>query len=233
VEWLTVTLAMYRKAFHQAAQLVLKNWLVLGTVFVYMVTLNVGAIVAGLLPIVGGFLYTLVLAACVGSFLSLVEMMVRTSRVTFDDFKRSFGAYLWDVVGVSFLLWLFSQLAVPALLSLPQGTVIVLCAYLAIFVFGNAVPELIYVGHFSSMALLQESYGFVLENWIEWFPANLIAATLVFAIWSVPVDGIFAWIQTAVIALLIYFVMVMRGLLFRELHGSSRRSRAFRHRMGS
>ncbi|HVN87868.1 MAG TPA: hypothetical protein VMW17_23765 [Candidatus Binatia bacterium] len=231
MEWLTVTWALYRKSFTRAAELTLKNWPVLGTVFVYSMVLTGAAIFAGALGLVGGFLYSLVAAACIGSFLYLVEMLVRTSRVSLDDFKRSFGAYLWDVVGVAFIFWIFSSLAVPVLLTVPQGHVIVLCAYLAVFVFCNAVPELIYLSHATSLGLLQESYAFVTENWIEWFPANVIAAIVVGFVNGLPFEGLLEWAQRAVVALLIYFVMVMRGLLFRELHGTSRRGRAFRHRM--
>lgn len=232
MEWLTVTLTIYRKALQRAAELTLRNWPVAATVFVYSITMSVAAVFAALLGFLGGFVLSLVWAACVGSFLYLVEMMVRTSRVTLEDFKRSVGMYLWDVIGVAFLFWVFSSLAVPALLTLPNGPVIVLCAYLAIFVFCNAVPELIYLGHFASVALVQESYRFVTENWIEWFPANLAATALVYAVLQLPFEGLLSWVQTALVALLIYFVMVLRGLLFLELHGSSRRGRAFRHRMG-
>jgi hypothetical protein len=233
VEWLTVTLAIYRRAFSRAAELTLKNWPVLATLFVYSVVMTASSILASMLGLLGGFLLSLVWAACAGSFLYLVEMMVRTNRVTLEDFRRSLGAYLWDVIGVAFLFWIFSMLAVPALRSLPQGHVVVLCVNLAIFVFFNAVPELIYLGHFSSVALLRESYVFVTENWIEWFPANIVAATIVYLVAGLPMQGMLEWVQTAAIALLVYFVMVMRGLLFIELRGTSRRGRAFKHRMGS
>ena len=228
-----MTLSLYRKAFSRAGELTLKNWPVLITVFVYAATLNVAAIVAGMLGLIGGFLYSLVFAACIGSFLYIVEMMVRTSRVSLDDFKRSFGAYLWDVIGVVFLFWLFSNLAIPALMTLPQGHVIILCAYVAVLVLCNAVPELIYLGHFSALALVRASYDFVVENWVEWFPANILAGLIVAVVNGLPLEGVLEWLQIGATALLIYFVMVMRGLLFIELHGTSRRSRAFRHRMGS
>ncbi len=233
MEWITVTLAMYGKAFARAAELTLKNWAVLVTVFVYSAIMAVAGIFAAMLGLIGGFLISLVWAACVGSFLYLVEMMVRTSRVSFDDFRRSFGAYLWDVIGVAFIFWIFFTFATPVLASLPQGHVILLCANLAIFVLFNAVPELIYLGHFSSLALLQESYNFIVENWIEWFPANVIAAVIIYFVDTLPLGGSMAWVQTGITALLIYFTMVMRGLLFLELHGTSRRGRAFRHRLGS
>jgi hypothetical protein len=231
VEWALITLRIYRKVFSRAGVLALKNWPVLGTLFVYWVIMAVSRPVAVRLGILGGFLLSLVRAACIGSFLYLVEMMVRTAKVTIDDFRRSFGVYLWDVVGIMFVYWMFSTLAVPVIAQFPQGLLILLCVDLAVFVVFNAVPELIYMGHYSSLAVLSESYGFIATNWIEWFPANLAAAAVILAIDSVELDGIAVYVQWAVLALVIYFTMVMRGLLFIELHGSTHRSRVFKYRM--
>ncbi len=231
MEWFVITLKMYRKVFARAATLAAKNWPVLGSVFAYSAIMSLTTGFAVLLGMLGGFLLSLVWAACVGSFLYLVEMIVRTSKVTLEDFRRSFGTYLWDVVGITFVFWIFFTIATPAIAQLPQGFLILLCVRLAGFVLFNAVPELIYLGHYSSLALLQESYAFIGANWIEWFPANLAAAAILYAIASMPLDGVAAYVQTAVLGLLIYFTMVMRGLLFIELQGSTQRSRAFKYRM--
>jgi len=163
--------------------------------------------------------------------LYLVEMIVRTSKVTLEDFRRSFGMYVWDVVAITFVFWVFFRLATPAIARLPQGFLILLFAQIAVFVVFNAVPELIYLGHYASLALLSESYAFITANWIEWFPANLVAAGVLYGVASVPVSGVAAYLQTGVLGLLVYFTMVMRGLLFIELHGSTQRSRAFKYRM--
>jgi hypothetical protein len=233
VEWFLVTLSIYRRVFARAAALAVKNWPVLGSVFVYSALMGATAWAAVLFGFIGGFLLSLVSAACTASFLYLVEMIVRTSRVTLDDFRRSFGVYLWDVVGISFLSWVFFTLATPALTQLPQGGVILLFVWIAVFVLFNAVPELIYLGHYSAVALLAESYGFIAANWIEWFPANIAAAALLYAVWSVQVEGPVAYLQLALLGLLFYFVMVMRGLLFIELQGTTHRGRAFKYRMGN
>jgi hypothetical protein len=37
-------------------------------------------------------------------------------------------------------------------------------------------------------------------------------------------------LKWALVALFVYFMMVLRGLLFEELSGSTRRGRAFRYR---
>jgi len=233
MEWLWVTGSMYQRAFLRAGELATRNGWVLLTTFAYAVIMSFATFLAPLLGIAGGFLLSLVWAACVGSFLYLVEMMVRTSRVTMQDFRSSFGAYLWDVVGVSFVLWVFWMLAMPALQQMPQGYAIVQCIRLAGFVLFNAVPELIYLGRCTSVQLFSESLSFIGANWIEWFPANLLAGAVIVAVWSVPLPAPFSYLLLALISLLVYFTMIMRGLLFLELHGSSRRGRAFKYRSGA
>jgi len=231
VTWLTITLALYRRALRRAAELTLRNWPVLGSLFVYAAVMSAATVFAAALGIVGGFLLSLVWAACVGSFLSLVEMIVRSGRVTLDDFRRSAGVYLWDVVGVTFVLWIAFQLLTPALATIPQGRMLLLGLMLIVLVFFNAVPELIYLGRCSSLELLGESYAFIGENWIEWFPLTVVLGALVLALDALPVAPLLEWPKLAAVALLVYYTMVVRGLLFIELHGSTRRSRAFRHRM--
>jgi len=232
VSWLTVTLALYARTLRRAAELTLRNWPVLGSLFIYGVAMSAGSVFAAALGILGGFLMSLVWAACVGSFLYLVENIVRNGRVTIDDFRRSAGVYLWDVVGVTFVVWIAFRVLAPALGTMPQGPMLLLGLYLIVLVFFNAVPELIYLGRCSSLELLGESYAFIGENWIEWFPVTVALGAVVLALEALPVSPLLQWPKLAAIALLVYYTMVVRGLLFLELHGSTRRSRAFRHRMG-
>lgn len=233
MDWLSATVAIYRSAFTRAAEVTLKNWPVLGSVFVYLAILIVGAPFAAALGVLGGMLMSLASAACVASFLYLVEMMVRTSRVSMRDFQTSFGVYLWPVIGVSFAFWLFRQLALPVLAQAAGGGAIVLAAYLVILVLFNAVPELIYIGHHSTLELLSESYEFVTENWIEWFPANLLLGLPVVLVIGLPGSGFAGIVKIASLALFVYYAMVVRGFLFLDLSGTSRRSRIFRHKARS
>jgi hypothetical protein len=233
LESLVVTLDMYRRAFARGAVLAVKNWPVFGTVFAYDWILWVAGEVAASLGLVGGFLMSLVLAACLGSFLYLVEMMVRSGRVTWEDFGRSFTAYIWDFVGVLFAFWVLSQIATLTVSQLPQGPVVMLCLMLVALVLFNAVPELIYLGHYNLAGLLAASYQFIASNWIEWFPPNLLLLAGVLALRTYPVASSAEMVAERVAtSLFFYFAMVVRGLLFIELDGSTRRSRIFRHKMG-
>lgn len=233
MEWLSVNLSMYRDAFVRAASLATKNWPVMLTVFAYSAIRWVGFLFAAPLGMAGGIVLSLVDAACFGSFLYLVEMMVRTTKVTFDDFRRSFFVYLSDVLGVMFVLWIGSMVLAPVLQQSSQGFALWIFALIAISVLFNAVPELIYLGHHSSLALLAESYQFIANNWIEWFPANIAAAALLYGIWMIPTDGAMTIAQIALANLVTYFIMVMRGLLFLELSTTSYRARVFKYRARS
>jgi hypothetical protein len=116
---------------------------------------------------------------------------------------------------------------------MPQGHVVVLCIELLILVLFNAVPELIYLGHYPLLQLLSRSYQFVANNWIEWFPPNVLLLAAFGALWVYGAESLAGRAaQTAATALFLYFAMVVRGLLFIELDGSTRRSRIFRHKMG-
>lgn len=233
LESLVVTVDLYQRAFARAAVLSLRNWPVLLSVFVYAAIYMVGIYFAVFLGMVGGFVLQLLQAACISSLLYLVENIIRTNKVTWEDFRNSFGPYLGDVIGVLFVSWLFFNFAAPALAEVPQGPVIVLSITLVGFILFNAVPELIYLGHYPLLALFARSYQFVAANWIEWFPPNLLLAAGFYALLSFdPASRVAFAVQVAALALYAYFAMVTRGFLFIELDGTTRRARIFRHKMG-
>jgi len=231
LESLTITLIIYRNAFVRGAQLAVRNWPVFLTVFAYSGILFVAMMFAGMLGLVGGLLYSLISAACMGSFLYLVEQIVRASRVTLQDFQRSFTVYMWDVVGISFALWIFWMVVTPIVANAPSGEVMLLCINIALFIFLNAVFELIYFGHYSALGTIEESYRFIGDNWIEWFPANIALAAIFLGLWMLPADSLaLEVVRLGVVSLFVYFAFVVRGLIFAELFHSNRRGRAFRYR---
>lgn len=234
LESLAATFDIYRRSFARGAALAVRNWQVLLSVFVYAGILFVGGYLAMFVGLLGGFLMSLLISACASSFLYLVEMIVRTNRASWEDFTRSFGVYLWDVVGVTFALWLFWFVLTPILQQVPQGHVAVIAIRLVLLVLLNAVPELIYLGHSGLLDLLARSYQFIANNWIEWFPPNLLLMAGLYGLWTAPFgrELPIQIAQVAVSALFLYFAMVVRGFLFIELDGSTRRARLFRHKMG-
>jgi len=228
--WLATTLKLYGSVTRRAAKIALLNWPVLLSLFAYFAVMGAAMPVAFMLGVLGGFLLGFVWAACIASFLYLVERLVRQGRVSWDDFPRSFAPYFSDVIGVLFVLWILRTVLSLALMTNPQALLISAIVELFVFVFFNAVPELVYLGHHSALELLSESYRFISDNWIEWFPPTLIAGVVLYLLLSLPGEGPAALGRRALAALFVYFTMVLRGLLFEDLEGSTRRSRAFRYR---
>ena len=222
--WVRDTAALYARVFRRAGVLALRNWPVGLVVIVYAGILWAVRLLAAPLGIVGGLLLYLTSVACFSSWLSLVEQVMRVGRVRVQDLPAGFTAYFGDLLTVGFLFWGLQLIASFVLAPFPFLQIIFV---LAVFVFLNAVPELVYLGRHAPAELLMESYRFIGENWIEWFPASIVLLALVVAVLALVPTGIVA---DALVGILLYFGMIVRGLLFLELATSGRRAREFRRR---
>src|SRR6266850_2062053 len=222
--WLVDTAALYARVFRRAAVLALRNWAVGLVVMVYAALLWAVRLVAAPLGLVGGLLLYLATVACFSSWLSLVDQVMRVGRVRLRDVPAGFVAFFGDLLTVGFLFWGLQLIASLVLAPFPLLQIIFV---LAAFVFLNAVPELVYLGRHAPAELLMASYRFIGENWIEWFPANIAFLAAVVAVLAVLPSGILA---DALVGFILYFGMIVRGLLFLELASSGRRAREFRRR---
>ena len=226
--WLRDTGELYARVFRRGAVLALRNWPVGLAVVGYGVLLLFTRILTAPLGFVGGFITYLVIVACASSLLSLVAEVIRSGRVRVGDVAAGFATYLGDLLTVFFLLWLLSLTAQVFLAPFPFLLIVFGLATIAFF---NAVPELLYLGRRAAGELLVESYRFIGENWIEWFPANLLLGMCLYATSYVPA-GPYGLVNGLVTGVTFYFAMIVRGLLFQELATSSRRARAFRRAAG-
>jgi hypothetical protein len=224
--WLGDTVRMYGRAFRRGAVLAVRNWPVGLVVVLYGALLGVVRAIAAPLGIAGGFLLYLATVACISSWLSLVAEVIRSGRVRFRDLPSGFAAYLNDLLTAGFILW---GLFFIAQLVLAPFTFLYIVFLLATVVFLNALPELIYLGRHAPGQILVESYRFIGENWIEWFPANFLLGVCIAAARLLP-DGPYDMIVEPATGIVLYFAMIVRGLLFLELASSSRRAREFRRR---
>jgi hypothetical protein len=224
--WLRDTGELYARVFRRGAVLALRNWPVGLAVVGYGVLLLFTRILTAPLGFVGGFITYLVVVACASSLLSLVAEVIRSGRVRVGDVAAGFATYLGDLLTVFFLLWLLSLTAQVFLAPFPFLLIVFGLATIAFF---NAVPELLYIGRRAAAELLVESYRFIGENWIEWFPANVALLALVLGAFALP-PGPYGIVVVAAVGIVSYFAMLVRGLLFQELASSSRRAREFRRR---
>ena len=252
--------SLYRQVTAEAARRAFVSWPILLVLPVYPVILYVTLLLTGSLGIIGSLIASIVLAACWSSYLELISQAVTSARfrLDWDDFKRTSGARLWDVISVLFAFWLID--IVSGLLTQgPRGPAISAIIGLAIAFFFNAVPELLYQGNSRSFALLGDSARFVTEHPVVWLLPNVLIALLALAasggigyyvanptallvafgsMFSSPMGAVAALLRMPLwllpVALIVaHAMMVFRGVLFRELSrgAGNPRLQAFRARM--
>ena len=250
---------LYADVAKTALQRAARSWLaalsipVYALIFVGFVRLA-GPILAPL-GMLGGMVIGLVGAACFGGYLSLLAQAVAGTPIRVSDMKNGMRA-LWDVTSVFFVIWMIDiVVGLVARGAGSHGTAVLGVVSLAMAIFFNLIPELICHSRNRSVALLQESAEFVMENPFAWFAPNLVFAALVlwltgalsftslgetltmlsalatrFGVLSL-ISGAPLWMAPILIAL-VHYIMVFRGLLYLELSSGSARMRAFRRRMG-
>jgi hypothetical protein len=237
---LQVTLWIYGVALKRAWECVRKNLVVSFAPLVYSLLLSAAAIIALPLGILGGLVVGLVAQACISSGLFLVKNMIDSGKADVNDFARGFKVYIWEVITISFMLWIPLKIAAMAFATVPNGGLIYFCIQITLFVLLNPVPEFIYRSRATGPELLSASYNFIVENWVEWLTPNIVLAVigyvllreLEFALFGLP-EFIELFVHSFALGLFLTYVMTFRGFLFIELYGSSRRSRIYRYKAHS
>lgn len=231
-----VTLWLYATALQRSWHVLHKNWVVSVAPAVYGIILSVCATLVAPLGMIGAFIYPLVSAACASSGLFLIKNMLDSGKTDLNDFLNGFTVYIWDVITISFILWIPMQLAAMGLASLPNGWLLFMLLRLGLFVLLNAVPELIYQGRTSGLDLIGASYNFIVENWLEWLAPNLFLALVGYFVVNLLESLIFAlpaYVELFILAfcmgLGLAYIMTFRGFLFSQLYGTTRRSRLYRY----
>jgi len=251
-------LLLFRDVSVLAARRAVRAWHVVLAFFIYAAALLAAGLVLAPFGMIGGLVLGLVVAACWSSYLELISQAVAGSkiRLSWGEFRRTFGVRLWDVVSVMFAFWVISLLMGPALRG-PQGERVAAVFGLAVAFFFNAVPELLYQGESRSFALLIASGRFMIANPLVWLLPNIVFASmlllptgrlavnhpaellLVFGnTFSSPL-GLFTMVTAwpvwtwPPILFGLHYVMVFRGLLFERLSSGAgnARQRAFRAKM--
>ena len=230
------TLWIYAAALRRSFRCVAENWVISFAPLAYGVGLSLVGFVVTPLGFVGGLILGLVTQACLSSGLHLLENMVKIGVANLNDFIKGFRVYFWELLLISFILWIPMRVAAVGLASVPNGALIYMLIKIALYVLLNPLPECIYQTRSSGIQLLGASYNFIVENWIEWFLPNILmtmAGFFLFRVLEVLTFGLPVFLQLFAIAfgfgLCLTYFMVFRGFLFAELNGTTRRSRVFRY----
>ena len=252
------TLKLYLKALRGAFKsLLLSWWLPLAHLLAAVLIAFPLGLVVSLLGIVGSFAAGLALAFAVAAYLASIRAVVgkESQRGVFQSAQQLF----FPVIHVLFMFFIL-ELLLGFILVGPNSHWIRACIGLAITVFGNVIPELIYIRGSNGSEIFTDSFEFIVENWVEWilpaipFVLLLIAFTspaiglrlLIETFQQHPLEMIESlvftfgslmsvpslWVYLIVAMYLFYFVVLFRANLFEELLYSSRRKRVYAERTG-
>ncbi|MGB0908810.1 MAG: hypothetical protein ACPGYT_00470 [Nitrospirales bacterium] len=178
-EFIQATIQLYRQVIQATLRSFVQGWIMVMVVVGFTAVLVLITMLASPLGMLGGFIGGAANAFVIGATLYLVEQVVLGSRnIRWSDVPQSAGQYFWDVISIGFLVWFPVLILQMALQANPYRPVLLSAIFFLAFVILNPVPEVIYQGRKNSaMEVVQESYEFVLENWIEWFlPISLFLA---------------------------------------------------------
>jgi hypothetical protein len=231
---------IYKTCLIRTVELVRNNLGIIFAPIAYGVLLSAAAMLLAPLGMIGGIIMGVVLAACASSGLYLIENVVRMGKASLQDFARGFSVYIWDILTIAFIFWIPMRLLAQFAFTTPNGPLLYLGVQILLYVIFNAVPELIYQGRVSGLALLSASYQFIVENWIEWLLPNLVVGAVAYMLRSLvyqlvaPMPFFLQYfLVEAAFGLFLTFLMIFRGLLFAELHRTTRRSRVYRYKARS
>jgi hypothetical protein len=231
---------MYAVALKRSLDCVSKNWVVSLSPIAYGIVLAIIASIVAPLGLIGGLLFSLASQACVSSGLFLVKNLVDSNKADFNDFLNGFTVYLWELLGIAFILWIPLRVLASGLANVPNGELIYFLIKLVLYILLNPVPEFIYQTRTSGLELISASYNFIVENWLEWLIPNILlfAAGYVLLRAIEPLlfglPGFIAIFLYAFVAGLgLTYFMTFRGFLFAQLHGTTRRSRLYRYKAQS
>ncbi|HEY1233132.1 MAG TPA: hypothetical protein VIE89_22555 [Candidatus Binatia bacterium] len=240
MEQIKAILWIYKTCLVRTIQLVRANLGIIFAPIAYGFVISAAAMLVAPLAIIGGMIIWVVRAACASSGLYLIENVVRMSKANLQDFARGFTVYIWDVLTLVFIFWIPMTLLAQVAFTTPNGPLLYLGVKIVLYIIFNAVPELIYQSRVSGLALLSASYQFIVENWIEWLLPNLLVGLVGYLLRNfvyqlvIPMPFFLQYFFVeAALGLFLTFLMIFRGLLFSELHGTTRRSRVYRYKARS
>ena len=226
--WLVDTVALYGRVFSRGARLAMRNWQLACVLAASFEALDLLLPWLARLGIMGGLLITLAMTACMSAALALAGEIIRGGRIVWAGVPTAFGTFLGDLLSIGFIVWGLQLIAGLVLAPFPF---LLIVFGLAALTFLNAVPELVYLGRHAPAELLVASYRFIGEHWVEWFPANLLLAGVMWTAMQISAGSIGA-VGTLAGSAALSYTLVVRGLLFLELATSSRRAREFRRLAG-
>jgi len=159
---------IYKESVTAATKGLIKNWIILpGTIAAYVALLFILNLTSGL-GMVGGFIAGLFYVAFLTYFYGWVAQTIRKEKISLNSLKEFDWSLFSALISIGFIFWILSMLVTP-FGHATETSWILACYSLGVFICFNAIPEIVFIKRYESIAALKYSFNFIKDNWIEWF----------------------------------------------------------------
>jgi len=243
---------VYKKAISETATKIAKNPIILLVPLLYAIFYTFAFAIVGTalapLGMLMGFLMPVLTSLILSSYYSLLSDLIYYNRISFRNMKNTFLNYFASIYSVYFILIIISWI-MPALMATP-GLGLLVSIILVVLL--NPIAESIYIKGEYYIEAYKSSFNFMKENFLLWLIPFIIYLVILFllgfdfrmiilssSVIDIPlgqnlVNGIYLQdifnlynlkVLIAMVVTAIY--AVFRGNLYKILHNSTRRKRAY------
>lgn len=225
---------LYKQLLKEAFKTFSDNSIFMYVGVLYAVVLLLSSMITSQLPLFGGLIDIAITAACISSYLYIVDRAALGYRVDQQDLKNGVGVYLRTVMGI-LILYNFSTIIISYLAMAVNLFFYLLFAlkYIVMIVF-NPLPEVVAVRHYFVIDSLKYTLHYAKRHLVKWFLPNLVVMAILYIIQLLAGQLISAVANHSVSAqsallivinlLVLQFVggivMIFRNLLFRALENN-------------
>jgi hypothetical protein len=176
---LTAILRIYKESASMSVSALSKSWqIVPATILAYFALVLISQLFSGL-GMAGGFIIGIFYIAFLTFFYGWIKKAVNKQSLGMNSLIEFEWSLFSAIMSIGFILWII-DIVVSPFGKTSETAWIAACFSLGLFIVFNAVPEIIYIRNYESVAALKYSFNFVKENWIEWFlPMLALLAPLV------------------------------------------------------
>jgi len=254
------TLSLYKRCFMQAFRVSLRSWKLFFIQIAGLVILGLVSLILPK-GFVSSLILGLILAYFLSCYLCLVRYGLDGEKFDFESLMYDANALFSFVISALFTFFLLNFIfeIISGMKIAAINTNFLKSAFgILVAVFLNPLPEVIYIRGGSVAETFQVSFEFVKENFIEWFLPVIVFILLVSSFYRPSPEVLFQimsinplhqvelilyelssmalspYMVSALflILLVLYFVMIFRGSLYKELQ-FGRRQRLYKEKMNS
>ncbi len=176
VDLTKITLIIYKNALVTSFKQTLLNWKIVGLHLGLLVVLGLSSFLIPSGNIVFGFIRGFVVTYLLSIYFASVRNIINREKTIFKDLFSEAWQIFSPLISI-----LFALMIVNFLLRSLNAPFLTIAFGILFSVLANPLPEVIYLRGGMFMQMIENSFEFVLENFIEWFLPIFIVIGLLFS----------------------------------------------------